>query len=159
MRYIIQYTLPYEHRVMVGIEAESREAAIAKAGELFDQGDIWQDSADVPLLSDDFEEQGDAGVPLEASKEAVHRNCAELRKRCVRLAIVIEGGLVQAVVSNQPDVAPSVAVIDYDTDGFEAEDLCHITQSDGSNAKVLVVEHCVETAAIDLDEVFQEAES
>lgn len=221
MRYIIQYTLPYEHRVMVGIEAESREAAIAKAGELFDQGDIWQDSADVPLLYDDFEEQGDAGVPLEftvedevsgdwpepdasvkairrrdaafqtvrllieayrrgeerggsidwedldqayrvaleASKEAVHRNCAELRKRCVRLAIVIEGGLVQAVVSNQPDVAPSVAVIDYDTDGFEAEDLCHITQSDGSKAKVLVVEHCVETAAIDLDEVFQEAES
>lgn len=69
MRYIIQYTLPYEHRVMVGIEAESREAAIAKAGELFDQGDIWQDSADVPLLYDDFEEKGDAGVPLEFTVE------------------------------------------------------------------------------------------
>lgn len=63
MRHIIQYTLPYEHKTMVGIEAESREAVIAKAGELFDQGDISQDSAEVPLLYDDFEEQGDAGVP------------------------------------------------------------------------------------------------
>ena len=69
MRFIIQYTLPYEHRVMVGIEAESREAAITKAGELFDQGDIWQDSAEVPLLYDDFEEKGDAGVPLEFTVE------------------------------------------------------------------------------------------
>ena len=27
MKYVIQYTLPYEHRVMVGIEAETPEAA------------------------------------------------------------------------------------------------------------------------------------
>lgn len=64
MKYIIQYTLPYEHRVMVGIEAENADAAIAKAGELFDQGDIWNDTDQTPLLFDDFEETSDAGVPL-----------------------------------------------------------------------------------------------
>jgi hypothetical protein len=69
MKYVIQYTLPYEHRVMVGIEAESRDEAIARANELFDQGDIWDDTPEVPLLFDDFEEQGDAGVPLEFTVE------------------------------------------------------------------------------------------
>lgn len=65
MKYVIQYTLPYEHRVMVGIEAETPEAATAKAEKLFDDGEIWQDTAEVPLLYDDYEEDGDAGVPLQ----------------------------------------------------------------------------------------------
>jgi len=54
---------------MVGIEAKSRETAIARANELFDQGDIWDDTNDVPLLYDEYEENGDAGIPLEFSVE------------------------------------------------------------------------------------------
>lgn len=69
MKCIIQYTLPYVHRVMVGIEAESRTEAIARANELFDQGDIWNDTKEIPLLYDDFEETGDAGIPLEFTVE------------------------------------------------------------------------------------------
>jgi len=57
-------------------------------------------------------------------------------------------------VTDQPDVAPFVAVIDCDTD-----ELHHFTQLDGSKAEALLVEHCVESAAIDLDEVFRETES
>lgn len=69
MKYVIQYTLPYEHRVMVGIEAETPEAATAKAEKLFDDGEIWQDTAEVPLLYDDYEEDGDAGEPLQFTVE------------------------------------------------------------------------------------------
>jgi hypothetical protein len=69
MRYIIQYTLPYEHRVMVGIEAVTPEAALAMAESLFDDGEIWQDTAEIPLLFDDFEEDGDAGQPLKFTVE------------------------------------------------------------------------------------------
>ena len=60
MKYVIQYTLPYEHRVMVGIEADNSDEAVRKAETLFDQGDIWQDTATVPLLLNDYEETGDS---------------------------------------------------------------------------------------------------
>lgn len=69
MKYVIQYTLPYEHRVMVGIKARSREEAIAKAEALFDQGDIWDDTKDVPLLFDDYEETGDSPLVFTVEQE------------------------------------------------------------------------------------------
>ncbi len=69
MKYVVQYTLPYEHRVMVGIEAGSSEEAIAKAELLFDQGDIWQDTTGVPLLFDDFDEVGDSPLHFTVEQE------------------------------------------------------------------------------------------
>ncbi len=68
MRYVIQYILPYEHRVMVGITAESRDEALARAEELFNQGEIWQDTPEVPLLFDDFDESDD-GAALQFTVE------------------------------------------------------------------------------------------
>ena len=64
MKFIVNYTLPYEHQVMVGIEADDQEKAIAKAEALFNQGEIWDDTAEVPLLLDLFVETEDAGIPL-----------------------------------------------------------------------------------------------
>lgn len=61
MKYIVQYTLPCTHRVMVGVEAETPEEAKTKAQALFDQGDLWMDR-DIPLLFDDFEEKDDGSV-------------------------------------------------------------------------------------------------
>ena len=69
MKYVVQYTLPYEHRVVVGIEAESREAATARAEALFDEGEIWQDTAEVPLLFDDYEETGDSPLIFTVEQE------------------------------------------------------------------------------------------
>ena len=59
MRYIVGYTLPYEHRVQVGIDADRAEEAIHKAQALFDEAEIWQDTEEVPLLLDEYEETGD----------------------------------------------------------------------------------------------------
>jgi hypothetical protein len=70
MKYIVQYTLPYDHIVRVGIEADTPDKAIAKASKLFDEGSIWDDTEDSPLLLDDFYENSDAGVPLEFTIES-----------------------------------------------------------------------------------------
>ena len=219
MKYIVQYTLPYEHRVMVGIEAGSAKEAVATAELLFDQGDIWLDTAQVPLLYDDYEETGDApllfsveqeleddepwpepdasvtalrrreaaflasrllatayhlgaerggsidweelDLAYEAAVKAVGedevQNNTSPRTRSARIAVILEGGIVQGVVADRPDAAPAVAVVDYDVDGCDPEDIRHITQSDGEKSKALVVEHHVEPASIDLDDIFRNA--
>jgi len=74
MKYVVQYTLPYVHRVMVGIDAGSSEEAIRKAESLFDAGDIWQDSAELPLLLDDFDEVGDSPLHFTVEQELANED-------------------------------------------------------------------------------------
>ncbi len=62
MKFIVGYTLPYEHRVMVGIEADSEEKALREAASEFDEGTIWDDTEALPLLLDEYEEVGDGAV-------------------------------------------------------------------------------------------------
>jgi hypothetical protein len=64
-RYVVQYGLDYEHRVLVGIEAASTEEAIQKAQQAFDEGVIWDDTGQMPLLFDDYEEKDDQSLTFE----------------------------------------------------------------------------------------------
>ena len=63
-KFIVEYTLPYEHIVRVGIEADSGQTALTRAQALFDAGEIWDDGPGLPLLYDDFEEDGKSGEGL-----------------------------------------------------------------------------------------------
>lgn len=64
-RFVVEYELPYTHIVRVGIEANDEDAAIAVARQAFDDMTLWDDTAEMPLIYDDFEEVGDAGAPLD----------------------------------------------------------------------------------------------
>lgn len=66
------------------------------------------------------------------------------------LAVVMEGGLVQAVVSNTalPDL--NVLVIDYDTEGSNPENQVSVPQADGSSATAWSCCYDIEAATIDL---------
>jgi len=92
---------------------------------------------------------------LQASGASSETERPEASRRCTRLAVVMEGGIVQSVIADWPEAAPAVAVVDYDIEGQQTEDLCDITQSDGSQSKAYIVEPWIETARIDLDEVFR----
>lgn len=67
------------------------------------------------------------------------------------LAVVLEGGLVQCVVSDQPDYfkGQDVMVIDYDTSD---DDTVEVPQGDGSISDAYVSGYGVTLAAIDLKE-------
>ena len=78
----------------------------------------------------------------------------ENTKPCSRLVIVMEGDMIQSIISDNPESAPEIAIVDYDTYGCESEELRHIAQGDGSQSLAHVTDRYVEEADIDLDSVF-----
>ncbi len=61
-RYVVEYELDYKHRVQVGVEAESPKEAEQEADQAFAEGTIWDDTAEMPLLFDDYEESNESGA-------------------------------------------------------------------------------------------------
>lgn len=216
MKYVVQYTVPYVQRLIVGVEADSPEEAIEMASAWSETGDTIQNGKLVSFLFDEYKADDTLGrftierelaedVPWPEFNEGIntsheHESAFQVCKllidayrrgemsggsidwdeldqayqaalkaasqqkdptrsragnRCSRIAIVLEGGIVQAVIADQPEAAPAVAVVDYDIEGQSPEDLCDITQSDGSRSKAYVVEPWIEPSRIDLDEVFR----
>ena len=96
-RYIVQYRLDYVHRVQVGIEADSPEAAIEQAETAFNDATLWDDTAQMPLLFDDYEEID--GQPLifevvaevetwpEPESSVLHQRRAAAAERACRLLV------------------------------------------------------------------------
>lgn len=74
---------------------------------------------------------------------------------CPILAVVMEGGVIQAIVSDIPERFKDIAaiVIDYDTDGASKEDLVDVPQPDGTMAVAYVCGIEVHSASIGLDQV------
>lgn len=66
------------------------------------------------------------------------------------IAIIMDGGVVQEIISNNTDNSPDCIVIDYDTNGYEEEDLSKIPQRDGSFSHAHVHDRIIEAADIDL---------
>lgn len=74
---------------------------------------------------------------------------------CPILAVVMEGGVIQAIVSDIPERFKDIVamVIDYDTDGASKEDLVDVPQPDGTVAVAYVCGIEVHSASIGLDQV------
>jgi len=73
------------------------------------------------------------------------------------LGIVLQGGIVQAIVSDQPELMADwkVMVIDYDTESTPNEDLVKVPQSDGSVSTAWSYLDSVTQTAIDLKAVYE----
>ena len=71
-----------------------------------------------------------------ALRERVRNVFSEQRQNPPTVAIILEGGLVQCVVSDRPnDIPPmNLMVLDYDTEGADEEELLQVPQKDGSTS-------------------------
>ena len=71
------------------------------------------------------------------------------------LGIVLEGGLISAVISNDPARLPieAVVTIDYDTEGAGEEDLYDVLQPDGSTVQAYASITAFDKAGIDLESI------
>jgi hypothetical protein len=54
--FVVSYEIDYVHRVSVGITADSPEAAQQLAEQAFNDATLWDDTAAMPLLSDEYHE-------------------------------------------------------------------------------------------------------
>lgn len=81
------------------------------------------------------------------------KHCEENSRN--RVAVVLEGGIVQAVVADRLGEI-EVVVIDYDADGCDESEIARITQPDGSTSDAWVYDCMTERPRISLDEVFAE---
>ena len=131
MKFIVSYTLPYVHRVMVGIEADTEETALARADAYFNEGSLWDDTSLLPLLFDDYEEQGDSGDVLEftieqtlgegedypppdASVRAIKRGNAARRAAELLVAAYRRGEATGSVAWEDLDLAYQTALLAVD---------------------------------------------
>ncbi|MCG7871032.1 MAG: hypothetical protein JAZ11_02890 [Candidatus Thiodiazotropha lotti] len=109
--YIVEYELPYSHRVQVGVYADSAEIAGQKVEMAFNEGTIWDDTPEMPLLYDDFEETGDAGVAL---KFNVVEQCKEFPEPdgCVTAIRRDDAGRNALAALKKRDLAAALQIVD-----------------------------------------------
>jgi len=55
-KFVVTYTIDYTHRVVVGVTAPTAQTAEKIASDAFDAGSIWDNTPEMPLLLDDYEE-------------------------------------------------------------------------------------------------------
>ena len=72
------------------------------------------------------------------------------------VGVIIEGGLVQSVVSTAPDQMSylDLVILDYDVEGADSDELLHVPQGNGASAQAVGrIEH-ITLSDIDLTAVF-----
>lgn len=74
----------------------------------------------------------------------------------MRIAIIVEGGFVQSVVTDDPDLARKlqIAIVDYDTDGADDDDIVSVKQSDGTEADAAVHPMTCDLATVPFTDIF-----
>ncbi|MBK1871589.1 hypothetical protein [Taklimakanibacter albus] len=97
-------------------------------------------------------ERVDPGEPFPAGECPKCKSLCHVEQALPILAIVVEGGIVQAVVSDKPGLVKlrDLMVIDYDAEGADLDEISLVPQEGGTDAEAIVVSHSISLARINL---------
>lgn len=94
-----------------------------------------------------MEQVVDAGTPVDPMTDEDLPYAGVKSDQGGTIAVVLEGGLVQSVLSDAP---ANVLVIDYDIEGADEDDLTQITFFDGKTEEAQVSLRTVDEPGLDL---------
>jgi hypothetical protein len=96
-----------------------------------------------------------------ALRERVRNVVSERRQEPPTVAVILEGGLVQSVVSDRPnEIQPiNLMVLDYNTEGADEDELLQVPQKDGSFSTATGRYLGFEKASIGLDSVMNQLDA
>ncbi|WP_175684590.1 hypothetical protein [Burkholderia anthina] len=113
--FMVGYSLDHTHRIVVGIRAASGDAACAIARAAFDAGTLWDDTPDMPLLYDDYEELDGQVLDFDATSIATWP-AADVSVRAVKLHAAAHRLLAFALLADKRlPVASSIEAWHPDT--------------------------------------------
>ena len=110
-------------------------------GVIFRLESVWSDLSGASIMYPEERHTPDVDVFRSSSK---------------RLAIIMGGGLINAIVSDDPDQFDDIdiAIVDYDTEGCADSQVTHVPDLDGTSCKAVIDHDVVSHAQINLDYVF-----
>ena len=76
------------------------------------------------------------------------------KQKEVRVAVRVEGCIVQEILCDDPDIVLDVLIYDYDIQGCEYNELSDIVQEDGTLKKAYVRRECAYNPVIKLKETY-----
>jgi len=98
-------------------------------------------------------------LPADEEREALAALISEARSlrdqpNKIRVAVAVEGGMVTAVVSDNPALLDDVVIIDYDTDDVDESVLDSVHELDGTVNRAQVIREFVTQPYVNLDELY-----
>ncbi len=104
-----------------------------------------------------YEEVLDIGTPMcECAGDA--KDMELLPASRIRLAVVLEGGMVSSICSDHPELLNQIYVItiDYDTDGADEDEITLVPQGGIRSEPAIVSRGTIDPTEIKLDELFKD---
>lgn len=135
--------LEYHHGNQAMLHAFTKEGLDAQVMEF-----VREDLAVFPRYHEDMTDDDALELFHSVSESSFYTDSIEIGVDLGEITIVLDGGLVNCVITDGPLVGLSFNTLDYDTEGADEDELSGVLQSDGRILKAVVGGDVISKSAI-----------